>query len=148
MGAPIDIDGSQLPSATNPRARLWLEILRSTRDPANSAFAASCYHRIMALRMLSRVSGLLQPARQSLATDTSRLVCCPEAVLPSGVSLPPRQTRRWRPCVHCTQGIAIRPFSAAAQAAEQPSGEGAKSVGQGWGHTRILDILRSKVRRS
>ena len=45
------------------------------------------------------------------------------------------------------QIIAIRPFSAAAQAAEQPSGE-AKSVGQGWGHTRILDILRSKVRRS
>ena len=45
------------------------------------------------------------------------------------------------------QVIAVRPFSAAAEAAEQTSGE-AKSVGQGWGHTRILDILRSKVSRS
>lgn len=42
------------------------------------------------------------------------------------------------------QIVAPRAFSAAAQKAEQPGNEAATAK-QGWGQTRILDILKSKV---
>lgn len=38
----------------------------------------------MALRTLERLTGLLQPARDRLATDTARLVCCPEVLYSAG----------------------------------------------------------------